>query len=91
MSDTTSHPCPDTASRWLSPPEVAKLFGIAPEKVVGAIRRVELRACNLGNGSQRPRYRISTESLEDFLRSREVGPAPQPVRRRRVKSEHTWY
>lgn len=67
---------------FLTPPEVAKRLRASNQKVLGWIRRAELRAVNVGNGS-RPRYRISPDSLAYFLESREV-PAPSPpVRQRR--------
>jgi hypothetical protein len=37
---------------------------------------------NVGNGN-RPRYRVSPDDFEDFLRRREVQPPPPMQRRRR--------
>lgn len=68
---------------YLTPPEIAKLLRVAPDKVLGWIRRAELRAVNVGNGT-RPRYRVSREALDAFLQAREVQPPPpRQVRRRR--------
>jgi excisionase family DNA binding protein len=68
---------------YLTPPEIAKLLRVSPEKVLGWIRRAELRAVNVGNGT-RPRYRVSREWLDAFLQVREVQPpAPRQVRRKR--------
>lgn len=68
---------------YLTPPEIAKLLRVSPEKVLGWIRGAELRAVNVGNGT-RPRYRVSREALDSFLQAREVRPPPpRRVRRRR--------
>lgn len=67
---------------YLTPPEIAKLLRVAPDKVHGWIRRAELRAINVGNGN-RPRYRVSQESLDAFLQAREVQPPPPRQERRR--------
>lgn len=59
--------------RYLTPPEVAARLHVSPTKVMGWIRKAELRAVNVGNGI-RPRYRIAPESLAAFLKVREVQP-----------------
>ena len=73
------------AAKYLTPPEIAKLLRVSPDKVLGWIRRAELRAIDVGSGS-RPRYRVSREDLDDFLHHREVQP-PAPrgraIRRRK--------
>jgi excisionase family DNA binding protein len=66
---------------FLTPPEVARLLRVSPEKVYGWIRRGELRAVNVGNCS-RPRYRVSRDNLEAFLAAREVQPPPQRPQRK---------
>ena len=72
--------------RYLTPPEVASRLRVSPEKVLGWIRKGELRAVNVGNGF-RPRYRIHPDDFEDFLRRREVQPPPRTERRRRNPPE----
>ncbi|MGA2069643.1 MAG: helix-turn-helix domain-containing protein [Thermoguttaceae bacterium] len=67
--------------RYLTTTEIATRLRVSPEKVLGWIRRAELRAVNVGNG-HRPRYRISPEDFGGFLRRREV-QAPPPIQRRR--------
>lgn len=66
---------------YLTTGQIAKRLRVSPEKVLGWIRRAELRAVNIGNGN-RPSYRINPDDLEVFLRRREVQP-PIPVGRRR--------
>lgn len=67
---------------YLTPPQIAKQLRVSNSKVLGWIRRAELKAVNVGNGA-RPRYRISPENFALFLVSREVQPPPTRVRRRR--------
>lgn len=74
----------ENAEAFLTPPEVAKLLRVSTEKVLGWIRRAELRAVNVSNSS-RPRYRVSRDSLDEFLESREVQPPAPRARRRRHK------
>ena len=53
--------------------------------VMAWIRRAELTAVNVGNGVRRPRYRVSQENFELFLKSREVpSPPPRMPRQRRI-------
>ncbi len=66
--------------RFLTPSEIAKRLRVSSEKVMGWIRRAELRAVNLGD-SARSRYRVRPADLEGFLKMREVQP-PTPRRRR---------
>jgi excisionase family DNA binding protein len=68
---------------YLTPPEIAKILRVSPEKVLGWIRRGELIAVNLGNGTFRPRYRISREHLDAFLKAREVQAPQKYVRKKR--------
>jgi excisionase family DNA binding protein len=70
----------ESRERYLTPPEVAKILRVTPEKILGWIRRAELRAVNVGNG-MRPRYRVSREFLDAFLEAREVQPPSKPARR----------
>lgn len=74
----TNEPC----NRFLTPPEISKILRVKPDKVLCWIHRGELKAVNVGNGIRRPRYRVSQESLDAFVKSREVQPPP-PVQRRR--------
>ena len=49
-----------------TPPEVAELLRVKPERVRKWIERGELIGANLGDGS-RPRYRIARADLQAFL------------------------
>lgn len=78
---------PDATQSYWTPPELARLRRVTPEKVIGFIRAGRLRATDLASpGSSRPRFRISPQAVQDFERGRQ--PEPPPVRaERRRKSE----
>lgn len=79
-------------SRYLSPPQVAKRFGVDVKKIIGWIRSGELRAVNLANSmSSRPRWKISPDALSTFLATRTAGSAPSITRQRRRKPEWQEY
>jgi excisionase family DNA binding protein len=71
---------------YVTPPDIAKLLRVSPEKVLGWIRRGELKAVNVGNGF-RPRYRVSWDHLDAFLAAREVQPPPERPRRKHQPPE----
>ena len=68
--------------RFLTPRQIAKDLRVRVEKVVGWIRRAELRAVDVGDGD-RHQYRVSREDLDAFLNSREVEAPPVHQRRPR--------
>lgn len=66
---------------YLSPPAIAKRYGIKPVKVLAWIAAGELVAVNVAERSNgRPRWRVSPEALADFERRRSSRPAAQPRR-----------
>lgn len=73
----------DEQKRYLTPPMIAARLRVSPEKVLGWIRKGELRAFNVSNGN-RPRYRVSPDDLKGFLERRQVR-APRAIQRRRRK------
>ena len=78
--------------RNLTPPEIARGYGVAVGKVTAWIRAGELRALNLANsGCHRPRYSVTPEALEEFERSRQVVPAVHSVRRRRQSAGRDFF
>ena len=76
---------PQVASSYQTPPRVAERYGVDVHRVLDWIRRGELHAINVGDGSMRPRYRISPSDLAIFEAARSATPAPKisRVRRRR--------
>jgi hypothetical protein len=80
--------------RWLSPPQVGRIVGVTPEKVIALIRNGEMRGINVASrGSRRPRYRVTPEDLTAWARGREVVPTPTPPapRRRRQSGVKEFY
>ncbi len=77
----------------ITPPEVARLWGIRPSKVLAWIRSGELRAIDASErpGVGRPRYRIDLADLADFERRRAVRKPEPPQRRRPPPSNVTRY
>lgn len=68
----------------ITPPQLAKRWGIDPAKVHGWIRSGELRAIDVSSTrGGRPRYLIDVADVAAFEASREVRP-PSPVSRRRT-------
>jgi len=74
--------------RYLTPPTIAKRLGVKPDRVIGWIRRGELRAVNLGDGT-RPRWKVKPCDLDAFetARSNVATIKPTTTRRRRRKPE----
>jgi hypothetical protein len=70
----------------LTPPAIAKRYGVAHKKVREWIEAGELAALNLArSGCERPRYVIMPEAIQRFEQARQVVPvAPTPRRRRRT-------
>lgn len=73
---------------YLTPPAIAKKYGVAPETVVGWIRSGELVAIDVAQrGKSRPRYRVSPHALEAFELRRSAVVKTEPVRKpRQTKS-----
>jgi len=70
----------------MTPPEVAKQWGVAVNKVLSFIASGELRAINLAtNRRTRPRWFIDQDDLEMFERSRAATPTTPPARRKRQR------
>ena len=70
----------------LTPPAIARLWGISPTKVVAWIVAGELPAVNAATRKGgRPRYLVDLKDLAAFEASRRTVPAPRPCRRRRTK------
>ncbi len=76
--------------RKMSPPELAKQWGVSADKIVGFIRSGELRAIDVSSrrGSPRPRFLIDIKDIELFEVNRAVVP-PAPKTKRRRKRDTT--
>lgn len=65
----------------LTPPEVARRWGVKPSKIIGWIRSGELRAIDASASvGGRPRYLIDLDDLAVFEAKRTVGPLPKVKR-----------
>ena len=77
-----------TECQWLTPPQVARRWGVKAEKVRGWIVAGELRAIDVAaKRSGRPRYRVHEADLLIFERRREVKPPPKVQRRKRAPAD----
>jgi hypothetical protein len=57
-----------------TPPQVARLYGVSHDKILGWIHAGELRAINIAaKRSARPRWVVGQQDLVAFERSRESG------------------
>lgn len=71
----------------LTPPKLAKRWGVSAETVIGFILAGELEGFNVASrNSTRPRYRITREAIADFERRRSAVVAPTPRRRRKAQT-----
>ena len=75
----------DAGPAYLTPPELARRYGVKPDKILAWIRSGELRAINLvERPGGRPRWKISEADLLIFEQRRAAtGPAPRTRRRRK--------
>jgi excisionase family DNA binding protein len=77
---------PAQESEMLTPPDVARRYGVSPDTVRGWIASGGLHAVNVSK-CRRPRYRIPLEALKDFDKRHlpRIVPALPAQRRRRPK------
>ena len=59
-------------AQYLTPPEVARLLRVKPEKVRAWIDRGELQAIDVSDTVGRPLYRVSATDLDAFIRRRQI-------------------
>ena len=76
-----------TEKRKLTPPELARRWGVSADKITFFILSGELRAIDAslrrGGGGGRPRYLIDEADIEAFEAGRQVTPPlPEPRRKR---------
>ena len=73
----------------MTPPKLAELWGVSPDKIIGFIRSGELRAIDISSnrGSVRPRYLIDKKDIESFELARAVVPPAPRTKRRRLRRD----
>lgn len=80
------------ASETLTPPQLARRWGVCQDKVLHLIRSRQLRAINLAEDPKgRPRYRIYLSEIERFEEARATKPTAPKPRRRREQTEGKEY
>lgn len=73
-----------TGPPTLTPPELAKRWRVKPSKIIGFIRRGELRAFDVAaNTAGRPRYRITIDAVIAFENCRAAKPTVTKGRRKK--------
>jgi hypothetical protein len=73
----------------LTPPQLAKRWGVSPDKVLAWIRSGELRASNIAKrAGGRPRYLIDPAEAEAFWARRSLEKPPPMQRRKRRDTEY---
>ena len=79
-----------TSRTKITPPALAKLWGVSADKIVGFIKSGELKAIDVSTnrGSARPRFLIDQRDVEAFEQGRMVVP-PQPKTKRRRRRDST--
>ena len=82
-----------TARQKLTPPEVARIWGVSADKILGWIRSGELRAIDASQSrGQRPRFLIDVKDLDDFESRRSVvSSLKKPTQRHRRDHKVTEY
>ena len=74
----------NTSRTKLSPPQIARRWGVSPQKMLAWIGSGELRAINAATRlGGRPRFLIDVADLAAFEERRAVVATPAAVRRRR--------
>jgi hypothetical protein len=75
----------DTRRKKITPPELARQWGIDPHKVIAWVRSGELRAIDVAtHRGGRPRYLIDLADVAAFEEARLVAPPTRVLRRRRT-------
>src|SRR5262245_53883846 len=78
-------PLPLAERQKLSPPQMARLWGIDSQKVLDWIKQGLLKAINVSSGSERPRYLIDRADIQAFENARAVR-LPAPARKPRQRA-----
>ena len=80
----------DAFRQKISPPQLARRYGVSPDKVLTWIRSGELRAMDASTKrGGRPRYLIDEDDIRAFEDGRAVVPPSAPTRkcRRSVRDD----
>ncbi len=73
---------------FFTPPELAKLWRVSPEKIVLLIRGGQLRAFDAAAPDSRlPRFRVPAEAVRNFEHGRQPAAVPSTSGRRQRRSQ----
>ncbi|MBX3420530.1 MAG: hypothetical protein KF752_03135 [Pirellulaceae bacterium] len=70
--------------QYQSPPEIAKQLRVSCDRVLHWINTGKLKAVNLSEGHERPRWKVSPDDLSCFLKTRSNLADISPATERRV-------
>lgn len=79
------------APRYLTVADVSDHIGLTVPAVLALIHSGALIANNVSSGTLRPRWRIAGDELTRWLTSRQSGPTPPRITRRRCPATVTEY
>jgi hypothetical protein len=78
----------DSQRTKLTPPELARHWGVSADKILSWIKSGELRATNLATSrTGRPRWKIDLGDALAFEEQRAAAPSPPRRRRKRMTDE----
>jgi hypothetical protein len=75
-----------STEKHLTPPQVAKRYGVSPATVRGWIESGELKATNIASKGKRPMHRITPDALAEFDAKRGKLTPPPGNRRPKVQT-----
>ena len=77
--------------RYLTPPELARTWGVDPSTVLALIRRGALRAFSTSPpGTRRPRWRIHPSAVAEFEAAHAAQTPVKPVRSTRRRKDPSY-
>jgi hypothetical protein len=82
----------DTPARGLTPPEVARLLRVSPDKVLLWIRQGLLGAVNTSSRAcGRPRYVVLPRHLDEFVNAKAASTDKRTQRRKKRSKQVDYY
>lgn len=75
--------------KYYTPPQLAKMAGVNPDKILSWIQRGILKAANISDGLKRPRWRVAETDWQKFLDARSNTNRAVPQRTRRTTKPPT--
>lgn len=79
MSSSSTYP---DQAQWLTPPQVAKMLGVKPLQVNRWVMSGQLEAVDFSAGTERSRWKMKPEAVDEFLASRNNRNHKRPSKKR---------